>query len=155
MTEKINIPENDTYDPSGGNPFIGETEFEKTFTQRSRSFVEANDPHRPKMNESLSKNEKRKLGAVVGSALVLTAAAGTAAPVMVDSLNGPEITGSTTITVQPGEGLYDLIENIPGASTVDATDLINSIKADPANIDIDFNNLQPGIRITIPTEVEP
>lgn len=58
----------------------------------------------------------------------------------------------TTYVVQPGEGLYDVAESIPGAEQLDQRDVINNIATDPANIEALKDGLQPGESIVVPTE---
>lgn len=56
---------------------------------------------------------------------------------------------SVKITVQPGDGLQSIAEQIPG-SEKDIRAAIDSIAGDPANIDVLKDGLQAGEQITVP-----
>ena len=155
MTEKINTPQKDTFDPSDGNPFIGETEFEKTLKQRSRYYVDTTPPE-SHTKKPLSTKEKAPLAAVASGATVLAGLGVAVAPEMIDTANGPEFSKETTThTVTAGEGWWDVAGAVDGSDTVDRNLVIDHIQGDPANIELlNHDSLMPGDSIVIPVSVE-
>jgi hypothetical protein len=103
--------------------------------------------------QDLTPQEKRRAAAAAtaaGALLVTTAAIG------VEKLNGidyaPE---TTTYIVDKNDGWYDVVESIPGIDSVDKREVIEHIKADPANIDAVTDGLKPGQSINVPISVAP
>ncbi len=107
----------------------------------------------PASRETASARVRRSRGAVAAALTVAVAAGGVA--VTHDALAAPEFSEeTTTYTVQPGDGLYDAAEDILGSDSIDTRDAVDYISADPANIDVLKDGLQPGEQIVIPISVE-
>lgn len=81
---------------------------------------------------------------VAGAAGVAAYEAKTAAPEFSEQ--------TTTYTVEPGDGVFDAAQEIKGLR--DIRDGIAHIEADPANIDVLEDGLQPGEQLVIPVSVE-
>ncbi len=93
----------------------------------------------------------RGVTAVVGATLVASAVGvGVAAH---EATKAPEFSEeTTTYTVDQGDGMYDAAEEVKGVE--DVRDAIDHIQADPANIDVLKDGLQPGEQLVIPVSVE-
>lgn len=92
------------------------------------------------------------------TAAILTAVAlpaGALGAVTANALKAPEFSEeTTTYTVEPGDGLINVAQEIKGVETVRMNDTLDSIAGDPANIDVLKDGLQPGEQIVIPVSVK-
>ena len=87
------------------------------------------------------------IAAVAGAALVTTAGVG--------AVQAPEFSDETkTVTVESGDGLYDLADEIQGVEGVNRADAVAAIESNPVNIDPLKDGLQPGDSIEVPIKVE-
>ncbi len=170
-SEQYQIPkpaEPQENDADFGNPFVGRglTASDKSISENARAaerFIQVTEANARETHIPVHHNEdapdrsksrmspKAKVGAAVG--IVAAVAAG---PAVVDHFNGPEFSEeTTTYTVEPGDGLYDVAEAINGIDRIDVRDAVDHISSDPANIAALKDGLQPGESIVIPTDVEP
>jgi len=118
------------------------------------------------LNEEIAKHQKKQLRVekldaigrkaakgVVASAIGVASIAGIA-HVGSEALKKPEFTEeTTTVTVEDGDGYHSIASHIRGVDSIDIRDAAEHIKADPANIDVLKNGLEPGEVITIPVAV--
>ncbi len=157
--------------PEQISPLIDEAfedAFKKQSIDSSKKFFVENPIQETVTNEELAQAEapasdldpstktnhtKRRLIAG-GVGLAVVAAAGTAATVANAVSEPPTFSEKTTeYTVQPGDGLYTVVESIPGINTIDERDAIEHVSVDPANIDVLKDGLQPGERIEVPISI--
>lgn len=61
---------------------------------------------------------------------------------------------TTTITAEPGDGLYNIAARIPGSEQVPQDLLVDHIARDPANIEILENGLQVDDAVTVSVSVK-
>lgn len=91
----------------------------------------------------------KKIAATAGVLLATGAAMGGLA----NEFDAPEFSEeTTTYTVEEGDGLWAAAQNVLGNH--DVRDAIAHIEADPANIDVLKDGLQPGEQLIIPVSVE-
>jgi len=112
--------------------------------------VPARQETSPKEPEAASRSRRGRNAAGATAALLGT----TLALVGVDHLaNGePEFSKeTTTYTVGQGDGVFDAAQEIEGLRDMNYG--ISHIKADPANIDVLKDGLQPGEQLVIPVSV--
>tara|TARA_B100000678_G_C18099577_1_gene458208 strand:- start:230 stop:721 length:492 start_codon:yes stop_codon:yes gene_type:complete len=101
--------------------------------------------------------QPKRLGAAntlvrVGVGLGLGASAIAGGVAVGDAITPDASTEKKTYVVQPGDGLYDVANSIPGADKLDQRDVIDSIASDPANISALKDGLQPGETLVVPVE---
>ncbi len=101
--------------------------------------------------KKMSRGEKIGVGAaVVGT---VGAIAGGAAGYAYESTPKPA-EQTMTITVEDGQGMLDIVDQIPGSGKYNRQDIANSIAGDPANIDVLKDGLQAGDSITVPVRFD-
>jgi hypothetical protein len=154
------MPTEEEFDPSEANPFVsGQDTFDEA-SQRARSVVTP-DSKTPQEKSGhwaeLSSGERKKLIGVTASGAALIAISSVALPNVVEAIKGPDYSHeTTTYTVQPGDGWYNVADAVKGHETINTNVLIDHLKGDPANIDVvTRGELQPGETITIPISVKP
>jgi len=92
----------------------------------------------------------RTIATVLGASLAV--GAGYAAH---EAFEAPEFSEETSIyTVEPGDGIFSAAQQVEGIESIDMRDAVDHIQADPANIDVLEDGLQPGEQLIIPTSVE-
>ena len=106
--------------------------------------------------ENSSKKRKPSL-AGAGIAITATVAAGAIVGAGASGINdatSPTFSEETTdYTVQPGDGMYDVAEQIGGVESVDIRDAVEHINEIPGNVAALQDGLQPGEQIIIPESV--
>jgi hypothetical protein len=99
-------------------------------------------------------NKSRAALKAVGITTALAAGIGIGATIVNDAHRPPTFSEETTsYQVQPGDGMYSVVESIPGAGSVDQRDIIDYVSADPANIDLLKDGLQAGESISVPVSI--
>ena len=148
-----------------------EDAFEKELGDSSRRFVdvessestpvsapqEAEATTEDRATQPKQPNYARRRAIATGAGVVIASAATVGIAGAVAAADGPQAPEfskeTTTYTVQPGDGLYNVVESIPGINTVDEREAIDHVKADPANIDALKDGLQPGESIEVPLSI--
>lgn len=131
MSEETNTQENNEFDPSAGNPFVGEAG-----KIAERTFVNETPVEEVEEVEKVAKRPKSIGGKVVAASLagVLTVGAGvvlneTVGGEIRDAITPDKIIASTSITLNQGETPLDLVEE-SARSLVE-----NTPNVDPASVD--------------------
>ncbi|MGH7218116.1 MAG: hypothetical protein ACREGE_01570 [Candidatus Microsaccharimonas sp.] len=107
----------------------------------SKSEADANTPNKRKRGS-------KAVAAVVGVGVAAGLGAGFAAATAPDEFSNEK----TSYIAENGDGLWDAAEEIEGSFNMN--DAIDSIKGDPANIDVLKDGLQQGESIVIPVSTK-
>lgn len=123
--------------------------------QAARRTVEAHGSTEP--IQSYNRQEQTPDRPITGKKIAATAgvllATGAAIGGIANEYKTPEFSEeTTTYTIQEGEGLSAAAQHVQGDR--DIRDAIAHIEADPANIDVLKDGLQPGEQLIIPVSVE-
>ena len=173
MTEKQKNHDESTANPNNDGA-ISDADYEmfKNWEQdteasaAARRTVEITEPsdshsseHIEVHTESTEKSSKKRKHSLAGAGIAI---AGTvaAASVVTGGVSGiidattPTFSEETTdYTVQPGDGMYDVAEQIGGVESVDIRDAVEHINEIPGNVAALQDGLQPGEQIIIPESV--
>ena len=154
------MPIEDEFNPAADNPFIGrqQTPPEVAAEPFAQEAALEQETSRKTLGDhwgNLSKSEKVKLVGVTTATASLAALAIIGGPELIDRANGPDFgTETTTITIEPGDTVYGIVESIPGHENASTDTVIAHLKADPANIDVFQSDiLRPGTTISIPVVI--
>ncbi len=102
------------------------------------------------------RGEKVKRGAIKAAAGVALIGAGVfGAKTFQEAITPPTFSEeTTTTTVEHGQGLYDVVENIDGIETIDRRDAVDHVANLPENQEVLKDGLQPGESVTHAERVE-
>lgn len=156
-SEVVSQQEIDTFNEwaaSGAQRIMSEAPVEQEPTTSPRAVEYA--PRESSVQNEVSPRVRRNrivaaaTGAVIGAGGI--AGVGYAAHEALEPASFSEET--TTYTVEPGDGIFAAAQQVEGIESVDMRDAVDHIKADPANIDVLQDGLQPGEQLIIPVSVE-
>lgn len=108
--------------------------------EQNQNFYEATEKKKP--NYAL----RRLIGA--GALVAVAGSAAFGISKTVEAMSPPDLSGSIDITVQPGDTLYGIAENLD--SSVDPRDIVHELKEDGVTPD----SIQPGETISVPVSPE-